>query len=398
MLKLFYTLLATELFLGGGGRLLEFGPGTLRMYLFLIVIMLFFTPQFWRQISGDVAFAFGMVIVFFVVHLPPMLVGIVKGVDPATVFAEVQPLFYFTLLPFFAQVLHKKQYVELTSVLIRHSGLVLALGYIVTLLCLFLGFLDFQKTYDFLNKTGEFMFRGLNGFFVYKGFLYLCLSLIFIIAMSRLHKILLVILLSSSIALTLTRGFMLSTFISIVLFFLLTRNIKALTLILTALFFVAVLLFGDLMFSDESIFLRKDVDVSDATRFEDIEFMLTNVNSLSLLFGHGFGSLISGSRLNIENSFLWIWWKSGLVGLIFWISPLILCYRSFKQIPIASASFSLGCAFFCSVVLIYIQSTMNPYLTNPIGLSFVMIAIFSLRKIVTDLRINYSDKNPLTNT
>jgi hypothetical protein len=42
---------------------------------------------------------------------------------------------------------------------------------------------------------------------------------------------------------------------------------------------------------------------------------------------------------------------------------------------------AIGFAFYFSVVLVYIQMLTNPYLTNPIGLSFVMMAIFSLRQL-----------------
>jgi hypothetical protein len=33
------------------------------------------------------------------------------------------------------------------------------------------------------------------------------------------------------------------------------------------------------------------------------------------------------------------------------------------------------------VILVYVQTLTNPYLNNPIGLSFVMVAIFSLKTL-----------------
>lgn len=382
LLKLFYIMLTAELFLGGGGRLIEIGSNTLRMYLFSIALGLMLLPQFWRRVGDDVMLAFGMVAVFFLVHLPGLIVGLVKGVDASVVFGEVKPLMYFLAAPFFAQVLRKKQYVELTSNLVRDAGLLLATAYIIILLCIFLGLLDFNITYDVLNSTEEFMFRGFDGLFVYKGFLYLCVALIFIIAKTESHRNLSIILVSSAIILTLTRGFMLSTMIAACLFFLLIGNRKALALIVLASIIVAVMVLGYLPF--ETILTRKDADVSDLNRYGDTYFILKNVDALSLIFGNGFGALISDSRLNIENSFLWIWWKSGLAGLLLWFSPLILCYLAFKRIPVSSVNFSLGCAYFCAVVLIYIQSATNPYLNNPIGLSFVLISIFSLRTLARD--------------
>jgi hypothetical protein len=387
MLRLFYILLTTELFLGGGGRLIEIGTGTLRMLLFTIALGIMLLPQFWRRLGDDVMLAFGMVCIFFVVHLPPLIFGLVNGVDVGTVFGEVQPLMYFLIAPFFSQVLHNHKYINITSDLVRKTGLVLSIAYIGTVISLILGLLDFQTTYSFLSSSGEFMFKGTDGLFVYKGFLYLGIALIFYVAIDCPNRYLAITLLSSAIVLTLTRGFMLSSAISLILLFWLKGNRKAVATCVLFSIVITVIVFGP-GGSDESILTRKDADISDAVRYEDIAFMLSNVDGLSLLFGHGFGSLISSSRLTIENSFLWIWWKSGLVGLMFWISPLIVCYEAFKRIPVYSAKFTLGCAFFCSVVLIYIQSMANPYITNPIGLSFVMIATFSLRRLARDYATN----------
>ena len=382
LLKLFYITLIAELFLGGGGRLTEIGSNTLRMYLFSTALCLMLLPQFWRRVGADVRLAFGMVALFFLVHLPGLIFGLVRGVDANVVFVELQPLMYFMMAPFFAQVLSKKQYVELTSNFVRDAGLLLASAFIITLLCILIGLLDFSITYNVLNSTGEFMFRGVDGLFFYKGFLYLCIALIFILAKNESYRNLSIILVSSAIILTLTRGFMLSTMIAASLFFFLTGNRKALALMVMTSIIVAAMVLGYLPF--ETILTRKDGDFSDHIRYADIDFMLKNVDALSLIFGNGFGALISDSRLNIENSFLWIWWKIGLAGLLFWFSPLMLCYIAFKRIPASSINFSLGCAYFCAVILIYIQSATNPYLNNPIGLSFVLISIFSLRTLARD--------------
>ena len=69
----------------------------------------------------------------------------------------------------------------------------------------------------------------------------------------------------------------------------------------------------------------------------------------------------------------------GLVALLFWLLPIGIGLYYFLEVSRNSAAYSLACAFFFGMVFVYVQTVSNPYLNNPIGLSFVMMAIFSLR-------------------
>ena len=99
-----------------------------------------------------------------------------------------------------------------------------------------------------------------------------------------------------------------------------------------------------------------------------------------MVFGEGLGSEIDG-RLNIENTFLWALWKLGVFGVLFWLVPLFLCIKYYIRIGRNDPGFNLASAYMFSTLLVYIQTMTNPYLNNPIGLSFVLISIFSLRTI-----------------
>ena len=107
---------------------------------------------------------------------------------------------------------------------------------------------------------------------------------------------------------------------------------------------------------------------------------MENFKLNSLLFGEGMGTLIN-DRINIENTFLWAFWRLGVVGVIFWMSPLIICFKYFLRIKRCNPQFNLACAYLFSTILIYVQTLSNPYLNNAIGLSFVLVAIFSLRTL-----------------
>ena len=59
----------------------------------------------------------------------------------------------------------------------------------------------------------------------------------------------------------------------------------------------------------------------------------------------------------------------------------LLCLYYFARISRRDPDFRLASAYLFSTILIYVQTLSNPYLNNPIGLSFVLIALFSLRTI-----------------
>jgi hypothetical protein len=381
ILRIFYTLVIAELFLGGGGRLLEIGPITVRMILFSIAIGLTLVPKFRRQGGPDMNLAYAIVVLFSITHLVPAVAGLMQGVAVNVVFGEVQPMLYWLIAPFFAHLLNQEEYISITTNVVRGAGLLLAAFYLAVLSGIWSGNLDFDSTYETLNSTGEFMFRGAQGLFVYKGFLYLCIAFIFFISIQSPARYLMILLIGCAIMLTLTRGFILSTSAAAFLLLWATGKRRTLAVLMLACVIIAVAVLGFPSLFEGSILYRKDVNISNEVRYDDMNYMLANLDAVTLITGHGFGSLISDSRLSIENSYLWIWWKAGVAGLLFWLMPLVLCAFAFKQIPADSKNYSLGCAYFFSVILIYIQTAVNPYLTNPIGLSFVIIAVFTLRKL-----------------
>jgi len=392
MLKLFFLLLIAELFIGGGGRLFEVGSVTLRMLLFAAAMAVTVVPEFWRRGGRDLPLALGLVLLFLSVHLPAVLIGLARGDKIATVFGEIQPLLYWFMAPFLARMLSSIHNIELTADVVRLAGQAMGLAYLLLLTGLLLGYINFMSALTVLGGTGEFFFRGAQGLFVYKGFLYLCIGLLFLVALKSPAKWFSVTLVMCAILLTLTRGFILASVIATLLLLWTMGRRRTVGIVVLLGVLAAVVWIVGATFTQGGILQRSDADISNTVRLNDIRFMLNNVDPVTLIFGHGFGALISGSRLNIENSYLWIWWKAGLAGLLFWFTPLLLCVNAFRQIAANSRVFPMACAFFFSVVLIYLQTAMNPYLTNPIGLSFVIIAVFALRTLQ---RAQAADAQPL---
>jgi len=379
MIRALYTVTVLELFLGGGGRLLEFGPLTLRMVLFALCICASMVLLVFHKTSDGsaVLFPLGLSVVYMLVHGLGFFNGAVRGADWIDLLNDAQPSLYWMLAPFFAIMLSSVSVVRSTGTMLSMSGVVLAVMYLISVVGLWSGIFEFDKFYQALDSTGEFFFRGEN-FFFYKGFLYLAISTVFLIFMkSRMLNIALFFVITA-LTLTLTRGFVISTAVAIIfmLFGLRRWSSLAMALVLTLVsgFFVWFYLPGT------SAGFSEQREVSSNIRLDDLSFMLENASASTLLIGEGFGSYVNG-RLNIENSFLWIWWKLGVVGLAFWLFPLVMAYIYYRRIAENDVNYHLGCAFFYSNLLVYIQTASNPFLNNPIGLSFVLIALFSLRTL-----------------
>lgn len=379
MITALYTITILELFLGGGGRLLEFGPITLRMVLFGLCLYSTAWLIIKRAAVDRRAIALAAIFIGFylTIQLLSLLNGAASGASTEELLADVKPSLYWLVAPFFAVVLGSREAILRTATLARIAGLALATGYLLAISCLLSGMLDFNRFYEALDATGEFFFRG-NTFFFYKGFLYIAIATVFFLAeRGKLQKVA-ALLLASALALTLTRGFVIAAATAILMMlFSLRRWLMLSTAALLAVFAVFVIwIYLPEMSNDYSA----QRDVSNNIRIEDFRFILANATLKTLLIGEGFGSYIN-ERLNIENTYLWILWKTGLPGLLFWLAPLLLCTMYYRRIVHSGRDRRLAAAMYYSVVLIYVQTATNPFLNNPIGLSFVLIALFSLRTL-----------------
>lgn len=379
MLNFLYSLIAVELFTGGGGRLFELGPVTLRMVLFaaaLLVAALVHLrckdPNKWTSL------AVLLVLGFFCAHLPSVLVGLARGASPRDIFTDVSPLLFWLMAPFFALVLRREQMVLRTAALIQWSAVVMALGYLAVFAALTGGGGGVEGFHAWAEKTGEISFRNEHMFF-FKGFLYLGIGIVFLVARNVRWQGVWLTAMVVALTLTLTRGFVLATSLASVLLLMAMGRKRALVLALcvTAVVMYAVWVFLPSLDQGDMLAQR---GISNSIRVQDLQFMRTHVDLSSLVFGEGMGTYING-RLSIENSYLTILWKMGGVALVFWMMPLGLALHYFRKIQKTSSVYSLACAFFFGLVLVYVQTGSNPYLNNPIGLSFVLMAIFSLRTL-----------------
>jgi hypothetical protein len=373
-----YFLIAAEVILAGGGRLLEIGPVTLRMVLFTLAL----SASCWLALhhlanTRPMRFGVGLVLLFLAVHLPPSMLGLVRGADVWAVFGDLQPILYWLIAPFFAFVLFALAAIRATATLVWVCSLILACGYLALLAVVALGAIDPLALYEALSATGEFHFRE-GGLFVYKSFLYLGIGIVFLMALRPKGYAAMSGLVGLALALTLTRGLLLATALAVVLLLVAQRRRGAAAAIVAGALGLAWMVW---VYAPEMIEgLQGQREVSNVVRQDDMRFLADRTTAGSLFTGHGFGTELN-ERLNIEITYMWIFWKGGLPALLFWLLPLVVCWRAYRAIPRGSDHYALGAAFFFSVVLIYVQTGTNPYLNNPIGLSFVLIAMFALRRL-----------------
>ena len=126
---------------------------------------------------------------------------------------------------------------------------------------------------------------------------------------------------------------------------------------------------------------------SNSIRIDDFNYIIKNLNFFTFLFGHGFGSLIN-SRTNVENSFLDIFFKQGFLGII---SYLFLIFRITKLYFKYYISNTFFLPFFYASIFIYLESFTNPFLNNPIGISFIIVAFSIFEKNKTMYKIKKYD-------
>ena len=379
MLTLLFTVTVLELFLGGGGRLTGAGPVTLRMLLFAICMCVgWLAVLFPRKRIEGMPLALGLVLAYLLVHLTGVIVGAAESASISDIVKELQQSLYWLAAPFFAAVLASGRQIRRTAALAQLAGLVLAGAYIAMVIGFVTHSVNLTPLVIFLSDQGEISSRG-GGLLFYKGFLYLAIALVFFVAIRGRYWIPASILLFSALVLTLTRGFIWSTSFAILMLLVVQRRKRALAFSLIVVALAGILVWMYLPSFNDAILNSREM--SNRQRLNDMDFMVNNATLKTVLLGEGYGSLID-DRLNIENTFLWVLWKLGILGVVFWVTPLLLCVRYFLAIPNFHAN-RLACAFLFGTVLIYVQTMTNPYLNNPIGLSFVMFSLFSLRTIAS---------------
>jgi hypothetical protein len=365
---LFFYFTLWELILCGSGQLLQYHNLTIRMINFLIVI---FISIFYLQYPIGKPI-FHLLFAFFLIHILGILLSSLSNAQNQLLYEDIRPLSYFFVILFFYHKIKNIDTIKKVGKIIQWGAFVMAICYLVYIFFIkYIYTIQFDTFYDSMQGESDFMFRETKGEFFYKGFLYLPIGLLFFYNEKKIISIPSIIILIA-IYFTLTRGFYVITFCGALLFFLLSTKINI------SNFFIGLILFTLSMLVNNYLGLFEVPENrlnGDAIRIMAISEVLEQVTPFSFIFGHGFGIGIPIRPVHMEMSFLEIFHKQGLLGILFWIFLLyriIFYYKaSIKKDKIILRPFLIG------TILIYIQSFFNPYLNNSIGMSFVLLSYIS---------------------
>lgn len=363
-----------ELALMGSGQMLKIGPLTLRMLLFLTTLAISITSIIiTRRIEKYVAV---IVTLFTVTLLLPLLLAIINNNPIPFVLDDLKPLVFFYTLFFFSLSIKGIKQITLVNTIIKTSAIILATVYLLILVGIYTGLLDFNRTYTLLDSTTEVFFRGTSGFF-YKGFLYLCIGVFFYINKFSIKNSLIIILIITAIVLTFTRGLLFTLALVLVIYLLLFYKNKAVSLL--------VLLAGSVftyIYFGTYLDALGDKSESDNARYIQISEVKNETDPFSFFIGHGFGRGTYSREGHIEISYLEIFHKQGLLGLSFYFGLLLYLFFLY-YIAEQKGNKQLALPFLLSSIFVYLQSFTNPFINNPIGMSVILFSIVILKRLGT---------------
>ena len=150
-------LILVEVFLGGGGRLIDAGPVSIRMLLYALAmaatVWMLYTNQ---RLSREIII---LLSIFSAMLVFGTLIGVLNGANRAFIFEDVKPLLFFYLLPFFYLTLQSFQRLALVAKVVKISAVVLAGSYVLIFGLIHLNVVPFLDFYQLTIDTGEFYYR-----------------------------------------------------------------------------------------------------------------------------------------------------------------------------------------------------------------------------------------------
>lgn len=368
----FFIFMCIEIFLMGSGQELHVaGPITLRMINFGIAALI--GVQFLTVKKMPVT-------IFFIPYYYTLLIclsasfGFLGNADTEYVFEDIKMFLALFAFPYFYFVIKSGEVVKKvysTFICCLKVLIIIHLVYIVIVYIMHI--IPFELVYSFLGQFDSFKFRGTEGAIFYKGFLFVPIaSVAFIIE----RKYVWFVLSAFSIYFTFTRGFYAIFILGILSNYIMSRRFSLGAII--SLLVLAVIIYSFVNFLGVFEVSEDRID-GDATRILTIEQVINDVNPFSFMFGHGLGHGVPVRPVHMEMSFLEIFHKQGLLGLLFWA---LLLVRVFKYRNHTCQEFEKYTRFFViAFLLVYVQSLFNPYITNAIGISMVLLSYLSCYRL-----------------
>jgi hypothetical protein len=432
--KILLTIFFIELFVGGGGRLIDFRVVSIRQILFLLLMVTFVVriiknkAIFNKEMNTFIRFtpiAIGiyLMVAWFVVSC---LIGILHhhplGAIATDFFRVVFIIAYFPL----AYYISKDRFpLEKIIVLLKRSALAVAIFTIaVDLLGKTIFASNFGDFYNFMNwmMNDDLFFRPSNSVF-YKSHFFVLVGVVLSLN-DLLNKkftkmdLTLIILGAISLIWSETRGFLLAFILCLLMIIILDIKVivdpikglaqKVQSLIKTKKFvkkfiiLLVIIIAVPNLYNYMTLSRFQTVNVEDTTSAKykakihrqvndesvnkRMEFIADSKKILShpanLIVGTGYGTTIAGRITGIEMSFLDILVEQGLIGLGTWCFLFLMVYLNFytaykKERKLSTLDISLMAAFMGVLLL----TNINPFINNPIGICFFLIVLVASQNI-----------------
>jgi len=386
LLKVYFGFVLLELFLLGSGQILKYHSLTLRMVNFILLTI--FCLIIFRKIKVKTEYMM-MLYVFLALLTFSSVIGYFNGASLSDIFTDVKPQLFFIYLIPFSFLIKSTTDVERVIRIIKISAIIMAILYILYII-IYLFFPFVMLLVLPMELVGDIFFRGSYHFFFYKGFFFVMISVFLISYKSISDRIILVTLLIS-ILFTLTRGFYLAVvapfFILGAIHVLSTGKIKLNYLIILVLILVIIGISLPYLLN-----FVGDKSLSDSVRMGSVLKVNEAITPLSMIIGHGFGVTTGINRVHIEVSYFEILHKQGIIGLLVWFFPLVYCFKKWMN----NETNALDKRFFLSVVSVYTLSLTNPFITNPLGLSIIVLSIISMDVLYKENQLSIAkDENTI---
>ena len=371
----------------GGGRLVSWGPVSLRMIFFVIALII--TALHILQGVRIKPLHLKLLFAFTAMLAIGLVIGFITNADKKFIWEDTKPLLFFYLLPFFSIAITREQDVFLIQRIIVNSSTAMGIIFLFILLLISTDVIHFLDFYKVTSQTEEFFYRGEYSFY-YKGFVYLCIAFIFTHLLHIKNKGWILVILTIAILLTFTRGLIFALGLTYLSYFIKLKKFRHVLVMVTLC--GAVLYFGKFFYSSISDSLYKfnadkhsntspnlsnkllgDREFSDNERKRQVKEVVTAITPASVIWGHGFGTGVASRPIHMEITYLEIFHKQGLIGLCTWFFLFFYLARNF--ISHSSNPSPMAYAYFLSALFIFFQSLTNQYINNPIGMGMFLISV-----------------------
>jgi hypothetical protein len=436
--KWLLTVFFIELFVGGGGRLIDFGVLSIRQVLFLLVVATFLfriikTRAFFDKkvntflLFDRTAIAIYMLMGWFVVSA---VIGAINGNALSVIVMDFLRVAFFALYFPLAYYISKDRYEKETIItILKYSSLGVAVFTIViSLLGKTVFSSNFASYYYFLNDVmnDDLFFRPSHSVF-YKSHFFVLMGVFLSLnaLLSRKHSkldIANVVLGLISIVWSETRGFLLALmfgimfivfldvktftdairglknkFLTVVQSKVMMRKIAVSLMIVAAVPFMykymTIERFGQDVAApteegtESSKGDKAEQEINDVSVNARLDFILASKDLVfksvpAFVVGSGYGTEIAGRDTGIEMSFLDILVEQGIIGLALWLYVCFILYYNYhmyyvkKGVPDTNDVSLLAC-----IAALGLLTNINPFINNPLGIGFLLIVlVLSKRK------------------